>query len=60
MGVKLGLTSREEYIMKVFENRVMRIMSEPKRDEIRGRWRKLHNEKFRNLNASPNIIRKIM
>jgi hypothetical protein len=43
----------------VFENRVLRRMSGPKRDEVMGGWRKLHNEELHNLYASPNIIRMI-
>jgi hypothetical protein len=43
----------------VFENRVMRRMFEPKRDEVTGGWRKLHNEELRNFFFSPNIIRTI-
>jgi hypothetical protein len=42
--------------MRVFENRVpMRIFG-PKRDELKGSWRKLHNEEFHNLYSSPSII----
>jgi hypothetical protein len=40
----------------VFENRVLRRIFEPKRDEVTGTWRKLHNEKFHNLYSSPSII----
>jgi hypothetical protein len=43
----------------VFENRVLRRMSGPKRDEVIGRWRKLHNEELRNLYSSPCIMRMI-
>jgi hypothetical protein len=43
----------------VFENRVLRRIFGPKRDEVTGDWRKLHNEKLRNLYSSPNIIRMI-
>jgi hypothetical protein len=42
----------------VFENRVSRRTFEPKRDEVTGGWRKLHNE-LHNLNSSPSIIRMI-
>jgi hypothetical protein len=41
----------------VFENRVLRRISGPKRDELSGGWRKLHNEVLRDLYYSPNIIR---
>jgi hypothetical protein len=43
----------------VFENRVPRRMFGPKRDEVAGGWRKLHNEELHNLYSSPNIIRMI-
>jgi hypothetical protein len=39
-----SLTWREERRLRVFENRVLRIIFEPKRVEITGEWRKLHNE----------------
>jgi hypothetical protein len=42
----------------VFENRVLRIFG-PKRDEVTGGWRKLHNEELHNLYSSPSIIRTI-
>jgi hypothetical protein len=53
------LTLREEYYMRGFENRVLRKIFGPKRDEVTGDWRKLHNEEFHNLYSSPNIIRMI-
>jgi hypothetical protein len=43
----------------VFENRVLKRIFGPKRDEMTGDWRKLHNEELHNLYSSPNIIRKI-
>jgi hypothetical protein len=43
----------------VFENRVLRRIFGPKRDEVTGDWRKLHNEELRNLYSSPSIIRMI-
>jgi hypothetical protein len=54
----LFLTLREGHRLGVFENRVLRIFR-PKRDEVTGDWRKQHNEEFRNLYSSPNIIRMI-
>jgi hypothetical protein len=51
---------REEHRLRVFENRVMKRMFEPKRQEVVGCWRKLYNEKFHNLYSSPNIIMMIM
>jgi hypothetical protein len=43
----------------VFENRVLRRIFGPKRDDVTGDWRKLHNEELYNLYSSPNIIRMI-
>jgi hypothetical protein len=43
----------------VFENRVLRKIYGPKRDEVTGEWRKLHNEELHNLYSSPDIIRQV-
>jgi hypothetical protein len=43
----------------VFENRVLKRIFGPKRDEVTGGWRKLHNEEHHNLYSSPRIIRMI-
>jgi hypothetical protein len=43
----------------VFENRVLRRIFGPRRDEVTADWRKLHNEELHNLYSSPNIIRMI-
>jgi hypothetical protein len=43
--------------LRVFENRVLRRIFGPKRDEVIGGWRKLHNEELQNLNSSRSIIR---
>jgi hypothetical protein len=43
----------------MFENRVLRRIFGPKKDEVTGNWRKLHNEELHNLYSSPNIIRMI-
>jgi len=43
----------------VFENRVLRRIFGPKRDEVRGEWRKLHNEELNDLYGSPNVVRVI-
>jgi len=52
-----SLTFREERRLAVFENRVLRRIFGPKRDEVTGEWRKLHNEEFNYLYSSPNIVR---
>ena len=41
----------------MFESRVLRRAFKPKRDEVTGEWRKLHNGKLRNLYSLPNIVR---
>jgi hypothetical protein len=43
----------------MFENRVLRRIFEPKKEEVKGGWRRLHKKELRNLYASPNIIRVI-
>jgi hypothetical protein len=50
---------REERRLRVFENRLLRTISRPKRNEVTGEWRKLHNEELNDLYCSPNIIRVI-
>jgi hypothetical protein len=52
-----SLTLREEHRLRVFENRVLRRLLGPKRDEVAGEWRKLHKEDLRDLYSSPSIIR---
>jgi hypothetical protein len=46
-----SLTLREEHRLRVFENRVLRRIFGPKRYEVTGGWRKLHNEELHNLNS---------
>jgi hypothetical protein len=46
-------------ICGLFVNRVLRRIFGPKRDEMTGEWRKLHNEELRDLYSSPSIIRVI-
>jgi hypothetical protein len=52
-----SLTLNEEHELRVFENRVLRRIFGPKRDEVMGGWRKLHNEQLRDLYYSTGIIR---
>jgi hypothetical protein len=52
-----SLTIREEHRLRVFENRLLRRIFGPKRDEVTGEWRKLHNEELRDLYSSQSIIR---
>jgi hypothetical protein len=52
-----SLTLREEHRLRVFENRVLWRKLGPKRDEVMGQWRKLHNEELRDLYSLPSIIR---
>jgi hypothetical protein len=54
-----SLTLREERRLKVFENRGLRRVFGPKRDEVTGEWRKLHNEELNYLYSSPIIVRVI-
>jgi hypothetical protein len=54
-----SLTLREEHRFTVFENRVLRRIFGPKRDEVIGEWRKLHNGELHSLYSSPDIIRQI-
>jgi hypothetical protein len=44
----------------VFENRVLRRIFEPKRDEVTGEWRKLHNEELNDHYCSPSIVRRMI
>ena len=54
-----SVTLREEHRLRVFENRVLRRIFGPKRDEVTGDWRKLHNEELNDLYSSPIIVRMI-
>jgi hypothetical protein len=59
MGKTWSLTIREEHRLRVSENtnRVLRRVFRPKRAEVAGGWRELHNEVLHNLYASTNIVR---
>jgi len=50
---------REERRLRVFQNKVLRRTFGPKRDEVTGEWRKLHNVELNDLYSSPNIVRVI-
>jgi len=45
--------------LRVFENMVLRSIFGPRRDEVTGEWRRLHNEELNDLYSSPNIVRVI-
>jgi len=49
----------EERRLRVFENRVLRRIFGPKRDEVTGEWKKLHNEELNDLYSSSNTVRVI-
>jgi hypothetical protein len=52
-----SLTLGEDHRLRVFENRVLRRIFGPKRDEVTGEWRKLHNKELHDLYTSPSIVR---
>jgi len=54
-----SLTLREERKLRVFENKVLRRIFGPRRDEVTGEWRRLHNEQLNDLYSSPNTVRVI-
>jgi len=54
-----SLTLREERRLRVFENRMLRRIFGPKRDEVTEEWRKLNNEELNDLYSSPSIVRVI-
>jgi hypothetical protein len=54
-----SLTLREKHRLREFQNRVLRRIFGPKRDEGMGQRRKLHNGELHNLHSSPDIVRQI-
>jgi hypothetical protein len=60
MGVKLGRRNSGRNVrLRMFQNIVLREIFGPKRDEVTGEWRKLHNEELHDLYSSPTIVRVI-
>jgi hypothetical protein len=59
MGETWSLTLRKEHRLRAFENRVLRRIFGPKRDELTGEWRKLHSGELHTFYSSPDIIRQI-
>jgi hypothetical protein len=53
------MTLREEHRLQMFENRVLRRILGPGRDDVTEEWRKLHDGELRNLYSSPDIIRQM-
>jgi hypothetical protein len=49
----------EECRLRVFENRVLRRIFGPKKKEVTGKWREIHNEELKDLYSSPNILKVI-
>ena len=54
-----ALILREERKLSVFENMVLRRIFGPRRDEVTGEWRRLHNEELNDLYSSPNFVQVI-
>jgi hypothetical protein len=55
----LSLTLKEEHRLRVIENRVLGKIFVPRRDEVTGEWRKLHNKELHDLYSLPSVIRAI-
>jgi len=51
-----SLTLKEEHLLRVFQNKVLRRIFGPKRDDVTGEWRELINEELNDLYSSPNTI----
>jgi hypothetical protein len=59
LDVLYSLTLKEEHRLRVFENRGLRRIFGPKREDVTGEWRKLHSEELHNLYSSPDTITQI-
>jgi len=57
--IYIYISLRKERRLRMSENRVLRKIFGPKRDEVTGEWRKLHNEELNDLYSTPNIARVI-
>jgi len=55
-----SLTLKEERRLRLFENRVLKRIFGSKRDEVTGKWRKIHNEELNGLYSSSNVFRVII
>ena len=54
-----SLTLQDKRKLRLMENMVLRRIFGPRRDEVKGEWRRLHNEELNDLYCSPNIVRVI-
>jgi hypothetical protein len=60
VGMKLGLShATVKHRLRVFEDRVLRRIFGPKREDVAGGWIRLHDEELHNLYAAPDIVRVI-
>ena len=59
MYMYISYILREERRLRVFQNKVLRRIFGPRRDEVTWDWRRLHNEEINGLYSSPNVVRVI-
>jgi len=59
VGVKLGLTLREEHRLRMFKNRALRKIFDPERDKVTGEWERVHSKEIYDLYSSLNVKRVI-
>ena len=55
VGVKLGLTLREEHRLRMFKNRALRKIFDPERDKVTGEWERVHSKEIYDLYSSLNV-----